>query len=56
MKKIICITILALALTGCEQERSNIDIAIDACKNKGGIPILSWWDGRLTDCQFQPTN
>jgi hypothetical protein len=30
------------------------DKIIQSCIDRGGIPILSSWDGRLTGCIFPP--
>lgn len=36
-----------------EKPRNMVQESIDTCKQKGGVPILSSWDGRLNNCLFK---
>ena len=55
---IIVLIVLSLLLVGCaetynlgvESNGTIKDSAYDLCVERGGVPIRSGWDGRLTNC------
>jgi hypothetical protein len=38
-----------------EIRKKSRDIDINLCRDSGGIPVTSVWDGGLSDCIYPPT-
>jgi uncharacterized protein YcfL len=58
MKILFLVLVIMVICFGCcsEAERQRDDqkrMAIQACIDRGGVPIIDTW-GNLTDCKFPP--
>lgn len=57
MLLLIAIFLVIYSMTTGEEPKNKIsqnEEAYNACIDSGGIPILSDWSSRLTDCLFPP--
>jgi len=45
-----------ILLVGCKDYTIEKQDNINSCRDMGGIPVLSIWDGRLSDCIFKDNN
>jgi hypothetical protein len=56
----LSILIALLTVGGCtgniDTEDAKHEEQATVCKEMGGIPIMSVWDGRLADCIFKPAD